>query len=101
MNIQFHPAADQELAQASEWYGNWQPGLGIELEQDVYAALDLIADAPRAWRPWPGLSDVWVFTMNRFPFLIPYMLDRQRIIVLAIAHAKRRPGYWRERVRDG
>lgn len=34
----------------------------------------------------------------RFPFCIPYVAEEGRVIVLAVAHARREPGYWRERM---
>jgi hypothetical protein len=54
---------------------------------------------PNAFRAWPGLEEVRVDTMERFPFLIPYAVEGVQLVVLAIAHAKKRPGYWTDRVR--
>ncbi|MCG8419016.1 MAG: type II toxin-antitoxin system RelE/ParE family toxin [Proteobacteria bacterium] len=100
METRFHPAADEELWQATDWYDKREPGLGIEFEQDVYDALEFIAASPMAWRQWPNLPEVRVFVMSRFPFLIPYFVDERQLIVLAIAHGKRRPGYWQYRVHE-
>lgn len=98
MKVHFHPAADQELWRAIAWYDEREAGLGNELELDVYDALELIVEHPNAWRSWPDLPDVRVFPIGRFPFSIPYVIDRDRVVVLAIAHGKRAPGYWRSRL---
>ncbi len=36
--------------------------------------------------------------MKRFPFLIVYALFTDRLVVIAVAHTRREPGYWRERL---
>ncbi|MBI2378797.1 MAG: type II toxin-antitoxin system RelE/ParE family toxin [Deltaproteobacteria bacterium] len=91
------PSRRGEFAEAVEWYDERRPGLGQEFEADVYAAADTLAAHPNAWTRWPGLRDVRVFPMDRFPFLIPYALVKEGVLILAVAHAKRRPGYWRSR----
>ena len=98
MNLVLHPEAYAELAAAVEWYESRDSELGDDLEQDVYDAFDLIIERPLAWQGWPGLDEVRVFPMDRFPFLLPYAIRGGDIVVLAIAHAKRRPGYWRGRI---
>ena len=50
---------------------------------------------------WPELPSVRVFPLDRFPFLIPYVVRERELVVLALAHGKRRPGYWRVRVGEG
>ena len=37
------------------------------------------------------------YRIKRFPYLMVYYTQPERIVVLAIAHAKRRPGYWKSR----
>lgn len=100
MRIQLHPAASAELTAEQDFYDERAPGLGVELEEEINDALGLIASMPDAWEQWPGLPDVRVFSLDRFPFLLPYWHDDTRIVLLAIAHAKRHPGYWRSRVED-
>jgi toxin ParE1/3/4 len=98
MTIDFHPAADAELWAAADWYDEQEPDLGTRFEADVRAAIVQIAGRPRAWKPWPENPAVRIFSLWRFPFHIPYVLEGSRIIVLAVAHAKREPGYWRDRM---
>ncbi len=35
--------------------------------------------------------------MSRFPFFIIYLILEQVIVIIAVAHFKRKPGYWRDR----
>jgi toxin ParE1/3/4 len=98
MAIELHAAGDAELWAAIDRFEQQEPGLGDRFEAAVYRALDSIAKAPYAWTPCAGLPGVRMFALWRFPFSIPYVVETGRIIVLAVAHAKREPGYWRERV---
>jgi toxin ParE1/3/4 len=98
VKIVVHPEAAAELAAAVAWYEDREEGLGDELERDVYDAFDVIAENPNAWPTWPRLKRVRVFPLDRFPYLIPYAPGRQTLFMLAVAHAKRNPGYWRYRL---
>jgi hypothetical protein len=46
---------------------------------------------------WPTKSGVRRYVMCRFPFLVVYRVVGSEIEVIAVAHARRRPGYWRSR----
>src|SRR5882762_4975331 len=53
----------------------------------------IIAEAPRRWPA--GVHGTRRFLLHRFPFAVAYRELRSIIQVLAVAHARRRPGYWR------
>ena len=61
------------------------------------AAFRLIARFPEAWAAYPKRRDVRRYVMKRYPFVIVYRELAEEIRVLAVAAAKRRPGYWRRR----
>jgi toxin ParE1/3/4 len=98
MSVELHAAADAELWAAIDWYEQQEPGLGDRFELAVYRALDRIVENPDAWKPWSVSAAVRIFSLWRFPFCIPYVVEGGRIIVLAVAHAKREPGYWQARM---
>jgi plasmid stabilization system protein ParE len=99
VKIIFHRHADVEFGAAAHWYGAQRAGLDDDFELEVFAALDVISSSPHAFRAWSDLPEVHVFTMDRFPFLIAYSLpDRATLLVLAVAHSSRKPGYWMSRV---
>lgn len=100
MRIQLHPEAIAEIASAQEFYDNRLPGLGSDLEDAIDSALSMIAAMPEAWTAWSDLPEVRVFQLDRFPFSLPYIYENDRVVLLALAHSKRRPGYWRGRVGD-
>jgi plasmid stabilization system protein ParE len=100
MRVRFHPQAQRELAEAARWYEQRRAGLGSELRRTVRDALRLVATNPAAWPRWPDLPEVRVYSLSRFPFVLPYFPDEAHIVVLAVAHASCHPGYWQARLRD-
>ncbi len=88
LRVRYHPAALAELADAAVWYETRRVGLGQELRTTVRAALRIIAEKPRAWPRSPQETAVRVFSLRRFPFLLPYAIKDGTVIILALAHAK-------------
>jgi toxin ParE1/3/4 len=95
------PEAEEELALAGEWYEERQPGLGVEFVAEVDEALSGIGDQPEAWPLWRSDRPYRKRTLARFPYVIFYSLVAADLVeIAAIAHGKRRPGYWVERRRS-
>ena len=68
--------------------------------REVTRAFEMILGNPRVWPKWLGLRSRYTirrFVMLRFPFAIGYLITPTEIIVLAVAHARRKPGYWLSR----
>jgi toxin ParE1/3/4 len=87
--------AEEELRAAAEFYEAEQLGLGRALIQEVRRGLRYISEQPLATRIERG--EVRVRTIARFPYRIYYRAREEEILVVAIGHSRRRPGYWRSR----
>ncbi len=101
MRIRLHPDAERDLESAGDWYDQQRPGLGADLAEELEHALDAIAERPSTWPLWPGIAvelEVRRFLLARFPFAVAYVAQPEEITVLAVAHLRRRPGYWLERL---
>ncbi|WP_425161957.1 type II toxin-antitoxin system RelE/ParE family toxin [Candidatus Binatus sp.] len=88
---------------ATHWYEAQRPGLGTIFLREVSRAFEVVVEHPRMWPVWPGWSSrtpVRRFVLQRFPFSIAYVAQRQRVVILAVAHGRRRPGYWRSRAKQ-
>jgi len=97
MTIRYHPEAVDELTEAARYYEDQQPGLGGRFLDSVEASLSLLEKAPEIW---PADSrGRRKYLVRRFPYLIIYRYQDGQIYVLAIAHTKRKPGYWKKRDR--
>lgn len=103
MTFRIHPAALAEAAEAAAWYEIRSDGLGhsftdfydrgrvaIRTSPDRYPFAD---DAP------PG-TEVRNFLLARFPYRIVYAVLGDRLVIVAVAHTSRRPGYWSNRLAD-
>jgi toxin ParE1/3/4 len=62
----------------------------------VSTAIRTIVDAPLRWPAY--LYGTRRFVLQRFPFSIVYLDDPDLVTIIAVAHAKRKPGYWKERL---
>jgi len=90
------PAA-LELAEAVRWYEERRPGWGARLFDAVAHALDLIEHHPEIGSPRRGHPAARQLTVRGFPYVVAYRVRPSDLYVVAVAHAKRRPGYWRNR----
>ena len=91
------PEAEEELAEAAEWYEAKRPGLGIELVAIVDCAFDEIREAPLSYAQWRSDRLYRRKVLTRFPYVIFFRADEVAVEVIAVAHAHRRPGYWLDR----
>jgi plasmid stabilization system protein ParE len=96
----FHPEAQAEFAADVDWYDTREPGVGGRFAEAVRATIDSAVDDPAAWATWPGWDRMPVVRskgVTGFPYRVVYVVEHDVVTILAVAHAKRRPGYWRDR----
>lgn len=99
MNVRLLEVAQRELDEAIEHYNGEEPGLGEAFLVEALAAIERIRRFPDGWHPLgPGLRRC---LLRRFPYGVIYGRDDGDIIVVALAHSRRRPGYWRDRIKPG
>jgi plasmid stabilization system protein ParE len=97
MNLRIHRLAVREIDHEVDYYESHEVGLGAELEDEIDAVFFMILRFPFAAPAWRGADERRVAVLGRFPFTIPYVIDGDDIVVLALAHTSRRPGYWTRR----
>ena len=99
MQVQFHPAALAELDADAEFYQGRASGLGHTFIDAVEAAAAFLGVHPHAGRPLSGsAAGLRRWSVRRYPYGLIYVVQDQRVLVLAVAHAKRDPVYWLARV---
>lgn len=95
MRVDFHPAATDELEISADWYAQRSPAAALGFAIEVDAALKKIESDPARF---PHIDQRHqACGVHRYPSQIVFRNDGTGIYVVAIAHAKRRPNYWRER----
>ena len=87
--ILFRPLARVELAEAVAWYEARRPGLGLELKEEVDAALGQAAHTPGRFRRVRG--EVRRALLRRFPYALHFLAEPDAIVVLAVFHVRRDP----------
>jgi plasmid stabilization system protein ParE len=100
--VKFAPAARAELDAAADWYELERPGRGQRLYAAVERAVRLIAAFPAAGPVFPDIDPergVRRRIVRGFPFVLAYRVLGDIIRIDAVAHTRRRPGYWRQRIR--
>jgi toxin ParE1/3/4 len=93
--VEFHPVAADEAEAAERWYRERNETASARFRRELDRAVDLISQRPEAGSPY--LTSTRRFLLRRFPFFVVYRLLDERVEIVAVAHARRRPGYWRER----
>jgi plasmid stabilization system protein ParE len=94
--IRVHPEAQREAEAAVAWYGQRSPHAAGRLVVELRSALNRIQQSPSQF---PKLAfDTRRNILGRFPYLIVFRETTTEIEIVAFAHGRRRPGYWRERL---
>jgi len=95
LNIELHPSAEAEAREARVRYTAIDPAVGDRFMTALDRALARIAEQPDRWPAY--VHETRRMLVRRFPFAIIYRVDAERVLVVAVAHQRRRPGYWRRR----
>lgn len=98
MKVRFLEPAGVELEEAVQWYNDREEGLGEELRAAVKNAVDLIIAFPEGWTEVS--KNTRRCPTRRFPYAVIYQQRPDTILIVAVAHLRRRAGYWRDRVKD-
>lgn len=95
MRYEFHPEALNEFEAAARYYSRCQPGLDLHFIASVREAVDRILEEPARWRAF--YDDVRRRFTHVFPYAILYTVERDYVLIVAVAHCSRKPGYWKDR----
>ena len=99
--VRFDDDADTEYRAAGRWYEARREHLGIAFLDAVDATIDQIVAMPHAGARVHQLPAELIGrrrAVTRFPYHVVYMEMATHIRILAIAHDRRKPGYWKERL---
>ena len=93
---QFLPEAEEEMNESAQFYERRSEGLGEDFLDEVQHTVDSLLAFPQSG---PVVSEnLRRRILRRFPFGLLYAIEAERIVIVAVAHLKRRPGYWKDRV---
>ncbi|MEO7414224.1 MAG: type II toxin-antitoxin system RelE/ParE family toxin [Opitutaceae bacterium] len=95
MRCEFHPEALAEFKEAAVFYLGRQPGLDQRFIDCVQGAITRMATAPESFPRFEG--DVRRCLTRVFPYGILFTIEPNYLLVVAVMHCSREPGYWRNR----
>lgn len=96
MKIAYLTVAREEIREAAEYYAAISPELGNDFKRELRQLLRRVGAMPLAWPPsGAGLRKC---LLSRFPYMVIYAPLPGEVLVLAVGHQHRQPGYWRDRL---
>lgn len=99
--IRIDSRAAEELAGAADWYEREKAGLGNAFIDAFENALELLKEDPTPLLPIVGrASELGAkrLLLHKFPYSIVVLPKDDELVIVALAHHSRRPGYWEERL---
>jgi plasmid stabilization system protein ParE len=95
--LEFLDEAIEEAEAAARWYAERSQTAAGAFADEIDSAIAEITRLPLAW---PGYShNTRRFLLRRFPYSVVYRVSESTTLIVAVAHHRRRPGYWRDRLR--
>ena len=94
--LEYLQEAVDEGEAAARWYAERSATAAVEFSNELDAAESAIVRFPEAWPPFD--HNTRRYLLRRFPFNVVYRVEPNRILIVAIVHAHRRPGYWMSRL---
>ena len=89
------PEAEDEIAEAFDWYESRVRGLGADFLLSVDAIMNAILRNPQHYPRVHRI--VGRALMRRFPYEVFFVEDDERVVVMSVFHAKRNPKRWQEK----
>jgi len=94
--IDVHPEAVAEAQAAAEWYRERSNSAANAFVAEIDHAIERISERPELWPLY--VQGTRRFLLHSFPFSVVFREVFGKTQIIAVAHAKRRPGYWRSRI---
>lgn len=95
LRVVFRRAARAEFDAAALWYEERQPGLGTQFVSEIDHAVELASSHPKRFPVKHG--EIRCVQARRFPYSVFFRPEADRIVVLAVFHARRDPAVWQTR----
>jgi plasmid stabilization system protein ParE len=96
MKIRFLTIAEIEVDEAVSWYQKQSEDQDLKFLKELVRAIRVIRNYPLIAAEIE--PDIRMFFLNRFPYSLIYGIEADGIVIIALAHQSREPGYWVDRV---
>ncbi|NOX99935.1 MAG: type II toxin-antitoxin system RelE/ParE family toxin [Verrucomicrobia bacterium] len=96
MTVKFTTEARSDIFDAADYYEQKEIGLGQRFRDEIAEILITVSSAPFLWRERSGKYRR--VNCPVFPYYIAYVVRDESIVIVAIAHGSRKPGFWHDRL---
>jgi plasmid stabilization system protein ParE len=94
--VEYLAQALEEAEAAARWYNERSAVAAAGFSDEIDQAESAITRLPEAWPQFDHHTRRYL--LRRYPFSIIYRIESRRILIVAVAHGHRRPGYWKSRL---
>ena len=91
----FHPEARAEYESAIAWYRSRSERAADDFEAEVQRFIEQIESNPEIYSEYDENHRYAI--LRRYPYSPVYRVATDRILIVAVAHSARQPGYWQDR----
>lgn len=98
MKYEFLAEADDEFREAARYYEREAPGVGLAFITEVHRAISFVLAHPRTSKK--VRNRIRSKLLVHFPYNVYYTIESDVILIIAVAHQKRRPAYWQKRLKS-
>lgn len=95
LSVVFHPDAVEEARAARQWYLERSQLAADSFLTELDRGIEAVSEAPERWPIF--VHGTRRYLLQRFPFQLIYRVKNDQIEIVAVAHGRRRPGYWKVR----
>ena len=102
MNARFLAEVEAEIRDAAQYYEDNRPGVADRFLDAILVAQRDIEDNPTRFPLLAGIRaprEIRRRLIEGFPYAMIYEVRATELLILAVAHGRRRPGYWKRRKR--
>ncbi|PYQ26508.1 MAG: hypothetical protein DMF56_24095 [Acidobacteria bacterium] len=97
MRVKFHPDARLDLREGKAFYRHRSPLAAVTFAQEIDRAISRITEAPTRYQN--GELGTREFALPwRFPYTVVYLVKDRLVVIVAVAHHSKEPGYWHHRI---
>jgi len=92
--------AEKELLAATLWYEDRQEGLGTAFSNQVFETIARVGKEPLRYAVYEGKKldrELRRAMVDRFPYVLIFEIRKSEVLIVAIVHTSRRPGFWQDR----
>ena len=96
MRVKFHPEARVDLREGKAFYRSRSPLAALSFSREIDTAISRISDSPLRYPESEHGTREFILPW-RFPYTVVYRISENLIVIVAVAHQSKKPGYWHHR----